>query len=44
MHSLEKHNCKGRRVTYDAVFWNSVPNDIDWYKPMDKKDDYIIIT
>lgn len=28
---------------YNALFWNPVPNIIDWYTPMDRLNDYAMI-
>ena len=30
-------------IVYDAVFWNPVPNAIDWYTPMCKRDGLVMI-
>ena len=52
MHSSKTHNYKGIRSTSDyyswkmicdAVFWNPVPNTIDWYSSMNKEDSYVMI-
>ena len=30
-------------IIYDVVFWNPVPNVIDWYAPMSKREELVII-
>ena len=30
-------------IVYDAVFWNPVTNAIDWYTPMCKRDELVMI-
>ena len=32
-----------REIVCDAVFWNPVPNAIDWYTPMSKREGLVVI-
>ena len=37
-HTVQENRVmNGVEIICDAVFWNPVPNAIDWYKPMNKR-------